>query len=145
MRTEVLRPVFVDSVPDAHLMEPDALYVSIKYATVIHKCACGCGNETDVLLAPDESSLTYDGETISLTPSIGNWRLECKSHYWIKKNRIVWAADEKRHSLARLAQRVRSKLTSVAPSSWFSVKLAPLQQTLRTLTARIRSRLCNGR
>lgn len=108
-RLSVLRPVFVDSVPDAHLMEPDALYVSIKYATVIHMCACGCGNETDVLLAPDESRLTFDGETISLTPSIGNQRLECGSHYWIRRNRVIWSADKERRlftSLWRQARRV---------------------------------------
>jgi hypothetical protein len=25
-----------------------------------------------------------------LFPSIGNWNLECKSHYWIRSGRVVW-------------------------------------------------------
>ncbi len=106
-RYTVLRHIFVESVPDASLMEPDALYVSMTYATAIHKCACGCDNETVTPLAPDEWSLRYDGETISLTPSIGNSGLKCTSHYWIRGNRIVWAADEERRLLASLWQKAR--------------------------------------
>ncbi len=33
-------------------------------------------------------SLTYDGENVSLTPSIGNWALPCRSHYWIRKGKV---------------------------------------------------------
>ena len=32
----------------------------------------------------------FDGRTISLNPSIGNWSYPCRSHYWIKGNRVVW-------------------------------------------------------
>lgn len=35
--------------------------------------------------------LTYDGETVSLSPSIGNWNFPCRSHYIIRHNRIEWA------------------------------------------------------
>jgi len=28
---------------------------------------------------------------ISLHPSIGNWSFECRSHYWIRNNQVVWA------------------------------------------------------
>ena len=31
------------------------------------------------------------GETISLDPSIGNWNFRCQSHYWIRRNRAIWA------------------------------------------------------
>ena len=102
-----LRPTFVDVVPDAHLMEHGVLYVSMAYATAIHKCACGCGREAVTPLAPDEWSLTYNGDTISLSPSIGNWGMECRSHYWVQANQIVWASDEKRLSLFPLLRRVR--------------------------------------
>lgn len=101
-----LRPAFVDVVPDAHLMEPDVLYVSMAYATAIHKCACGCGREAVTPLAPDEWSLTYNGDTISLSPSIGNWGMECRSHYWVQANDIIWASDETRLGLLTLLRRV---------------------------------------
>lgn len=100
-------------MPDTHLMESDVLYVSMAYATAIHKCACGCGSETVTPLAPDEWSLIYDGETISLTPSIGNHRLECGSHYWVRKNRVDWAFDEKRGWLVSLTNTMRSTIQQV--------------------------------
>ena len=94
-RKVLMRPSFVDVVPDPDLMEQGVLYVSIVYATAIHKCACGCGQQAVTPLSPDEWSLAYNGHTISLTPSIGNWGMECKSHYWIQGNRIIWVPDKK--------------------------------------------------
>ncbi|WP_245801874.1 DUF6527 family protein [Chitinophaga sancti] len=38
--------------------------------------------------------LTYDGETVSLHPSIGNWQFNCKSHYWINKDVIRFAPSD---------------------------------------------------
>ena len=35
--------------------------------------------------------MTFDGETISLRPSIGNWNTPCRSHYVINRNRIIEA------------------------------------------------------
>jgi hypothetical protein len=52
---------------------------------------CGCGNEVVTPLSPTDWKLTFDGKTVSLYPSIGNWNFECQSHYWIKKNRIEFA------------------------------------------------------
>ena len=101
-RTLLLRPVFAEVVPDPHLMEDDVLYVSIAYATAIHKCACGCGQQAVTPLSPEEWSLTYNGEAISLMPSIGNWGMDCKSHYWIQDNRVTWVPDEKRRGFLSL-------------------------------------------
>jgi hypothetical protein len=33
----------------------------------------------------------FDGESVSLAPSIGNWEFPCRSHYWIRDNTIRWA------------------------------------------------------
>lgn len=88
-RRAIVRHEFVDEVPEG--MADGIAYVSIKYATVIHRCCCGCGHEVVTPLAPDEWQLTFDGEAISLHPSIGNWSLDCRSHYWIRRNRVVWA------------------------------------------------------
>jgi hypothetical protein len=80
---------FVEFVPDE--LENGILYVSVIYATVVHKCCCGCGNEVVTPLSPNDWQLTFDGESITLFPSIGNWSLPCRSHYWIRKNEVRWA------------------------------------------------------
>ena len=84
-----IEPVFVDTIPDE--LEDGRLYIALKYRTVTHKCACGCGVEINTPLHPTGWAITYDGARISLWPSVGNWSEECQSHYWIDKNRIYWA------------------------------------------------------
>jgi len=80
---------FVKSVPET--LEDGVLYVSMEYATAIHKCCCGCGNQVVTPLSPRDWKLTFDGETISLYPSIGNWSFGCQAHYWITNNMVEWA------------------------------------------------------
>jgi hypothetical protein len=80
---------FVETVP-AHLKE-ETIYVSIRYATAVHKCFCGCGNEVVTPLSPTDWAVTFDGESVSLDPSVGSWNLPCRSHYWIDRNRVKWA------------------------------------------------------
>ena len=102
-----LSPNFVDVIPDGKLMEYGVLYISLVGALAIHKCACGCGRQAVTPLAPDEWSLIYDGESITLTPSIGNWGLPCRSHYWIVGNRILWEPDRKRRNLSAMLRHTR--------------------------------------
>jgi hypothetical protein len=80
---------FVDFMPD--IIEDGVLYISLDYGTVIHNCACGCGNEVNTPLSPTAWKMIYNGESISLKPSIGNWSFDCKSHYWITNNKIKWS------------------------------------------------------
>lgn len=80
---------FVDKIPME--IEDGVIYVSIPFETVIHKCCCGCSNEVVTPLSPADWSLIFNGESISLEPSIGNWSFPCRSHYWIKENRVVWS------------------------------------------------------
>jgi len=79
---------FVRSVPET--LDEGVIYVSIDYATAIHKCCCGCGNEVVTPISPKDWKLIFDGETISLEPSIGNWSYKCQSHYFITRNRVEW-------------------------------------------------------
>jgi hypothetical protein len=58
---------------------------------VIHRCCCGCGEKVVTPLSPGEWQLSYNGEDVSLYPSIGNSRFPCGSHYWIKSGKVVWA------------------------------------------------------
>ena len=85
------------NVPDS--LEPGVLYVSVEYATAIHACASGCGNEVVTPLSPTDWQLTFDGRAVSLYPSIGNWSLPCQSHYWITKNEIEWAGKWSRNRI----------------------------------------------
>jgi hypothetical protein len=84
-------PVFTSTIPDD--LDPNKLYISLEYNSVVHLCACGCGEEVVTPLQPAAWKLIYDGESVSLHPSIGNWSYKCRSHYWIKQNQIVWAED----------------------------------------------------
>ena len=80
---------FVDYIPDD--LVDGRLYVSVRFGTVVHLCACGCGEEVVTPLGPSEWKMVFDGVSISLEPSIGNWGFRCRSHYWIDRSEIRWA------------------------------------------------------
>jgi len=84
-----LAPKFIENIPKE--LEDGILYISMGYATAIHKCCCGCGNEVVTPFSPTDWQLQFDGKTISLYPSIGSWSLPCQSHYWIINNEVKWA------------------------------------------------------
>ena len=97
-RQDVLEYEFVSAIPEK--LEERTLYVSMNYATVAHKCCCGCGREVATPLSPTDWKLIFDGISISLSPSIGNWSFECKSHYWIKNSTIRWAEQWSKERIA---------------------------------------------
>jgi Family of unknown function (DUF6527) len=114
---ETIRHEFVEFIPDA--LEEGALYVSIPYTTAAHLCACGCGHEVVTPLSPTDWQLIFDGETVSLKPSIGNWSFPCQSHYWIERNHIRWAPRWSREQIDagrehdRLAKAVAHRVTGL--------------------------------
>src|ERR1700722_5844351 len=63
----------------------------MKYATAVHLCCCGCEREVVTPFAPTDWQLVFDGVTVSLHPSIGNWNFPCRSHYIIAHNRVIEA------------------------------------------------------
>lgn len=101
----MLRHKFIELRPPK--LEEGVLYISVEYCSAIHKCACGCGNEVVTPLSPTGWQLTFDGRSVSLYPSIGNWNFDCKSHYWITKNEIHHADTwtEKQIHLGRTKDR----------------------------------------
>lgn len=101
MRRMRLTHEFVEYVPE----DPaeGTIYVSLPFATAIHKCCCGCGNEVVTPLSPTDWTLIFDGESVSLYPSIGNWSFPCRSHYWIRCSEAVWAPRWSRRKI-RAAQ-----------------------------------------
>ena len=94
---------FVEFIPDTLL--PDIVYISIDHDVAIHLCACGCENQVVTPLSPAEWSITYDGRSISMSPSIGNWNFECKSHYFIRKGRIDWSRRFSREEIDWVQER----------------------------------------
>jgi Family of unknown function (DUF6527) len=91
MKQTTIAHEFVEFVPKS--LKPGTLYVCMPYATAAHLCCCGCGREVVTPITPTDWKVTFDGETVSLDPSIGNWSFPCRSHYWIKHNRVRWAAS----------------------------------------------------
>lgn len=94
MKTTQMAAQFVTSFPRE--LEPGVLYVSPQFSTATHSCACGCGREVVTPLSPSQWVLTFDG-SVSLRPSIGNWGLPCRSHYFIERGRIRWARSVNEH------------------------------------------------
>ena len=87
---------FCTHVPES--LEPGVLYVSMEFATAAHSCCCGCGEEVVTPFTPTDWKMAFNGQAISLWPSIGNWALRCRSHYVIKDGRVIesrpWTENE---------------------------------------------------
>jgi hypothetical protein len=100
---------FVEFVPEK--IEDGILYISISYATAIHRCACGCGQEVVTPLSPTDWKIVFDGKSVSLDPSIGNWSFDCQSHYFIRANRVLWCDQwsKERIDLGRARDSVRKE------------------------------------
>jgi hypothetical protein len=122
---------FVSRVPRE--IEPSTLYVSIQYATAVHLCP-GCGRKVVTPFAPGSWYLIFDGEAVSIRPSIRNRAHECRSHYWIDRDRIVPAFDDLEEQRGD-GRRSGARLPIVeAPTTWVD----RLRQRLHRVAARVR-------
>lgn len=96
MRHQTLEHRFVRNVPRE--LDPGVLYISMDYATAVHSCCCGCGDRVVTPFTPTDWRMTFDGESVSLHPSVGNWNQKCRSHYVIQANRVLeagaWSASQ---------------------------------------------------
>lgn len=127
MKTRSFVFEFVDLMPVQR--EDGKLYISIKYRTAVHNCFCGCGMKVVTPIRPTGWRLTYDGDAVSLSPSIGNWSFPCRSHYWLRDNKALPAgamdnekidAGRRRDQAARdrhFGEMERSKPVSDTPAS----------------------------
>jgi Family of unknown function (DUF6527) len=130
---------FVTHIPEQ--LDPGVLYISMEYGTAAHTCCCGCGEEVVTPFTPTDWKMTFDGETVSLWPSVGNWNLRCRSHYVINRGCVIesgpWtdaqvAAERQRDKAAKAshyelsqpaaAPRPAPSLTPPAaePAGWWS-------------------------
>jgi hypothetical protein len=96
IKIKQLQHRFVDTMPDK--IEPGMLYISMEYATAAHRCCCGCGEEVVTPFNPAQWQMTFNGDFVSLHPSVGNWNLRCRSHYVVREGRVIeapqWTKDE---------------------------------------------------
>jgi hypothetical protein len=93
-------------------LESGILYVSKKYGVAGHLCPCGCGNKIITPIGSTEWHLIERKGKPTLYPSIGNWQLSCKSHYWIHNGEIEWSYEwsEEQINAGRKAEEMRRKL-----------------------------------
>ncbi len=136
MRHTELEPRFVKGVPRE--LEPGVLYVSMEYGTVVHSCCCGCGHEVVTPLTPTDWRLTFDGETISIWPSVGNWNLPCKSHYVIKGNLVIEAAPWDKDMIE--AEQKRDKAVKAKFYAHSTESIPPVEEKLPTPPAIVPTR-----
>ncbi len=99
MRQTQLSHQFVEFIPER--LDQGVLYISQRYGTAAHKCCCGCGEEVITPLNPTDWCLRMDGNVVTLHPSIGNWSFACRSHYWIRRNKVVWAGEMPQRQIER--------------------------------------------
>lgn len=126
---------FVTSIPE--VLDDGVIYVSIGFATAIHKCCCGCGKEVVTPLSPTDWKLIFDGQTVSLDPSIGNWSFPCCSHYWIRRNKVVWARRWSRKEIeAKRAHDRAAKAKYYGESSGDNGKQAAPQESVPKKSAK---------
>jgi len=106
MNVQVIRPQYVEQLPDQ--MEEGVLYICEEFDLTAHKCCCGCGEDVYNKISPAKWRLTrMPGGTVSLYPSVGNWKYACKSHYWISKNRVINAGPMSARAIKAVQQRDR--------------------------------------
>ena len=82
---------FVEFIPEN--VQQGMLYISVEYGTAVHLCCCGCEEKVVTPFSPTDWKLIFDGVTVSLHPSIGNWSFKCRSHYIVKRNKVVWCNE----------------------------------------------------
>lgn len=105
MKIRTLQPEFVENFSEQ--LEEGKLYISEAFSSAGHKCCCGCGEEVITPLNPAQWMIRKDGGLVSLQPSVGNWKFACRSHYWIRKNRVIDAPPLSERVIERVKKRDR--------------------------------------
>lgn len=81
---------------------------------------------------PTDWKMTFDGETISLRPSIGNWTLKCRSHYVIDRGKVIEAgswSDEQVEAERCRDRAAKARFYGQSPKIEPTVKAVPTRPT----------------
>jgi hypothetical protein len=139
IRHKQLEHRFVEHIPEQ--LKPGVLYVSMEYATSAHSCCCGCGEEVVAPLTPTDWKMTFDGETVSLRPSIGNWMQKCRSHYVIDRGKVIEAgpwSDEQVEAERRRDRAAKERFYGQTPTAGPAIQTLPPEPT-PTLWRRVKA------
>ena len=71
--------------------------------------------------------MSFDGETVSLRPSIGNWTLKCRSHYVIDRGKVIEAgpwSNEQVEAERRRDRAAKARFYGQSPQAELSVQPA---------------------
>lgn len=88
MRLHQITPELVELAPRE--LQAGRLYISSKYRAAVHLCCCGCGEKVVTPLSPAEWHAKVSNGRATLSPSVGNGAMACRSHYFIRDNRVIW-------------------------------------------------------
>ncbi len=111
MRINEITPQVVELAPKE--LRPGILYVSYKYKLALHLCCCGCGEKVVTPLTPAEWQLRLTNGVATLHPSIGNWSMKCKSHYFIRNNKVIWAGEISNRQIAAVHRRDKTAIDAM--------------------------------
>ena len=100
-------PRFVEQIPPGK-RESGVILVCIKYGVMSLACPCGCGLTMDLSIEPHRWRIEWDGEHLSVCPSVSSSGLPCRSHYWIQSNRIEWCRPIS-HAAERRKERIEDE------------------------------------
>jgi hypothetical protein len=88
VKTQTVIPEYVEQLPKQ--MREGVLYICEEFDLTAHKCCCGCGEDVFNKLSPARWRLIKQADgSVSLDPSIGNWKYACRSHYYIRNSRVI--------------------------------------------------------
>lgn len=146
MKILELTPRDLEEFP--RVLEEGILYISEECELAAHKCCCGCGEDVITPLNPARWRLERHGERVSLHPSIGNWKFACRSHYWIRNNRVIPSFDMEDEQIAEVIELDRmdreeyfAQLQQVPASSGSQASAPKLGRWLARLFKHLRSRV----
>ena len=90
-KTETFTVKEVKHTPKFSEFKPGVIYVSSEFETVSFLCPCGCGGESNIPVDSKGWGIVFNAPgVLTLTPSILKMG-GCKSHYFIRDNKVVWA------------------------------------------------------
>lgn len=88
MKQDIYKTKFVGKMPDE--LQEGVLYIAPHFNCALHKCMCGCRETVCTPLDENQWKWIFDGYNASLSPSIGNFQQSCKSHYFMRKGKVIW-------------------------------------------------------